>query len=160
MTALSCTSLASVCISNGSPNLGNPSEAATDTAWKSWATMPGEYRSVPRHSAPNSDAVASATIAAAVVTSAASRAETSFSVGLTESENGPTSSPKLTETLIRKRNAKYSRRHYYKKKNEVKDLQDQCNLLRDRQGDLQMEYERLSGLMEQAKVLVRESENG
>lgn len=55
---------------------------------------------------------------------------------------------------IRKRNCAYSKRHYYKKKNAIKTLQNEVDELRKRQKQLRTEQDQLMNLLSQANQVV------
>ena len=56
--------------------------------------------------------------------------------------------------FVRKRNCEYSKKHYYKKKNQVQRLQGECNVLAEEQSKLKEENRKLTDLLHQAQSLV------
>jgi hypothetical protein len=66
--------------------------------------------------------------------------------------------PPVKET--RKRNCEYSRRHYYKKKNQVENLQAECEALKAEHQQLQDTQNYLINLLHQAQTVLAQYHHG
>ena len=62
-----------------------------------------------------------------------------------------------TMDVVRQRNCDYSKKHYYKKKNQVQNLQEECDVLVQEQRRLQDQNRQLTEAMQQAQSMVYEA---